>query len=54
MAMAWAPNNSKLAICGQYRNIFVFDENGQLKEKFPAKSAENLNAQGPDGVSFYK
>jgi intraflagellar transport protein 172 len=46
-AIAWAPNNLKLAICTSDRIIHLFDETGEKKDKFSTKPLEpkvNLNS----------
>jgi len=39
-AIAWAPNNLKLAICTSDRIIHLFDEMGEKKDKFSTKPIE--------------
>jgi hypothetical protein len=39
-AIAWAPNNVKLAICTSDRIIHLFDEMGEKKDKFSTKPVE--------------
>jgi hypothetical protein len=39
-AIAWAPNNIKLAICTSDRIIHLFDEMGEKKDKFSTKPVE--------------
>jgi intraflagellar transport protein 172 len=39
-AIAWAPNNLKLAICTFDRIIHLFDEMGEKKDKFSTKPVE--------------
>lgn len=39
-AIAWAPNNLKLAICTSDRIIHLFDEMGEKKDKFSTKPVE--------------
>lgn len=50
-AIAWAPNNLKLAICTSDRVIHLFDEMGEKKDKFSTKPVEpKVN---PSGVLGY-
>ncbi|KAJ9575458.1 hypothetical protein L9F63_007663, partial [Diploptera punctata] len=39
-AIAWAPNNLKLAVCTSDRVIHLFDEHGEKKDKFSTKPIE--------------
>lgn len=39
-AMAWSPNNQKLAICRSDRIIQLFDEKGLPRDKFHARAAD--------------
>jgi intraflagellar transport protein 172 len=39
-AIAWAPNNAKLAVCTSDRIIHLFDEVGEKKDKFSTKPVE--------------
>ena len=46
VALAWAPCNSKLAVCTVDRVVWLFDEQGEKKDKFvtkPADSSVRLN-----------
>ena len=38
-ALAWAPNNSKLAVCTIDRVVLLFDEHGEKRDKFATKPA---------------
>ena len=40
-AMAWAPNNSKLAVCTVDRVVLLFDEQGEKRDKFATKPADS-------------
>lgn len=40
-AMAWAPNNSKLAVCTADRVVLLFDENGERRDKFSTKPVDS-------------
>jgi len=39
-AMAWSPNNQKLAVVGVDRIIYLFDETGEKKDRFTTKPAD--------------
>ncbi|KAG5180215.1 hypothetical protein JKP88DRAFT_182394 [Tribonema minus] len=39
-AIAWAPNNRKLAVCTADRVVTLFDENGEKRDKFSTKPAD--------------
>lgn len=41
MAMAWSPNNLKLAVCNSERCIILYDEEGNKRDKFPTKPANS-------------
>lgn len=41
MAIAWSPNNLKLAVCNNDRVIILFDENGEKRDKFPTKPSDS-------------
>ncbi|RZF39607.1 hypothetical protein LSTR_LSTR001128 [Laodelphax striatellus] len=45
MAIAWAPNNLKLAVCNSERIIVLFDEHGEKRDKFPTKPADSKNGR---------
>lgn len=38
-ALAWSPNNSKLAVCTVERVVLLYDEHGEKKDKFATKPA---------------
>ena len=40
-AMAWAPNNTKLAVCTVDRVIILFDEHGERRDKFSTKPIDS-------------
>jgi len=44
-ALAWSPNNMRLAVAGSDRYIVLYDENGELKDKFPTKPAEKKGSR---------
>ncbi|XP_024359090.2 intraflagellar transport protein 172 isoform X4 [Physcomitrium patens] len=46
-ALAWAPNSQKLAAVTLHRIVHLFDENGNLKDKFSTKPAD------PKGSKVY-
>ena len=39
-ALMWSPNTMRLAVATADRNIHLFDENGEQKDKFPTKPGE--------------
>ncbi|XP_030627149.1 intraflagellar transport protein 172 homolog [Chanos chanos] len=39
--MAWAPNNTKFAVCTADRMVLLFDELGEKRDKFPTKPADS-------------
>ena len=39
-AMAWSPNNSKLAVSTNDRVILLYDEHGERRDKFATKPAD--------------
>ncbi|KAL1129294.1 hypothetical protein AAG570_013823, partial [Ranatra chinensis] len=45
LAIAWSPNNQKLAICNSERTVLLFDENGERKDKFPTKPSDPKNGR---------
>ncbi|XP_075225811.1 intraflagellar transport protein Oseg2 [Lycorma delicatula] len=45
MALAWAPNNIKFAVCNSDRIILLFDENGEKRDKFPTKPADSKSGR---------
>jgi intraflagellar transport protein 172 len=40
MAVAWSPNNQRIAVATYDRVIHLFDEMGERKDKFPTKPAD--------------
>ncbi|XP_030838935.1 intraflagellar transport protein 172 homolog isoform X2 [Strongylocentrotus purpuratus] len=40
-AMAWAPNNTKLAVCTVDRVVLLFDEQGERRDKFGTKPLDS-------------
>lgn len=40
VALAWAPNHTKLAVCTVDRVVLLFDENGEKRDKFATKPAD--------------
>ena len=40
-AMAWSPNNMKLAVCTYDRVILLYDEMGERRDKFATKPADS-------------
>lgn len=39
-AIAWSPNNNKLAVATADRTVYLFDDQGEKKDKFPTKPAD--------------
>ncbi|XP_022255684.1 intraflagellar transport protein 172 homolog [Limulus polyphemus] len=39
-AIAWSPNNAKLAVCTADRVVLLFDENGERRDKFSTKPVD--------------
>ena len=39
-ALAWSPNNLKLAVCTADRVIILFDDTGERRDKFSTKPAD--------------
>jgi intraflagellar transport protein 172 len=39
-ALAWSPNNTKLAVCTYDRVILLYDEHGERRDKFATKPAD--------------
>lgn len=40
-ALAWSPNNHKLAAATSERQIFLFDDNGEKRDHFSTKPADS-------------
>ena len=40
MAIAWSPNNQRIAVATADRVVHLFDEMGERKDKFPTKPAD--------------
>ncbi|XP_047477375.1 intraflagellar transport protein 172 homolog [Penaeus chinensis] len=40
-ALAWSPNNVKLAVSTAERVVLLFDENGERRDKFSTKPADS-------------
>ena len=40
MAVAWSPNNQRIAVATHDRVVHLFDEMGERKDKFPTKPAD--------------
>ena len=44
VALAWAPNNTKFAVCTVDRVIVLYDDQGEKRDKFATKPADpNVN-----------
>lgn len=41
VAIAWSPNNLKLAVALADRGIYLFDENGNKKDRFSTKPIDS-------------
>ena len=39
-AISWSPNNNKLAVATADRTVYLFDDQGDKKDKFPTKPAD--------------
>jgi len=39
-AISWSPNGKKMGVATADRFVHLFDERGELKDKFPTKPAE--------------
>ncbi len=44
-AIAFAPNNQRLAVVGADRVIHLFDENGEKRDKFSTKPADKARTR---------
>ena len=40
IALAWSPNNKRVAVATSDRVVHLFDEMGERKDKFPTKPAD--------------
>ncbi|XP_033644927.1 intraflagellar transport protein 172 homolog [Asterias rubens] len=40
-ALAWAPNNTKMAVCTVDRVVLLYDEHGERKDKFSTKPSDS-------------
>ena len=47
-ALAWAPNNARLAVCTVERVVLLFDEHGEKRDKFATKPADPNVSYCPD------
>ena len=46
-ALAWAPNNNKLAVCTVDRVVVLYDDQGEKRDKFATKPADpNVSVNG--------
>ncbi|XP_059491021.1 intraflagellar transport protein 172 homolog [Neocloeon triangulifer] len=50
-ALAWSPNNIKLAACNSDRVILLFDDNGDKKDKFATKPADPKSGKSSYAVT---
>ena len=39
--MAWAPNNTKFAVCTVDRVVLIYDEQGERRDKFSTKPLDS-------------
>ena len=39
-ALAWSPNNNKLAVCTYDRVVLLYDEHGEKRDKFATKPSD--------------
>ncbi|PRP88103.1 intraflagellar transport protein [Planoprotostelium fungivorum] len=39
-AICWSPNNMRMAAVSSNKNVYLYDENGEQREKFPTKAAD--------------
>jgi intraflagellar transport protein 172 len=44
-AIAWSPNNAKLAVVTVDKVVYLFDEAGEKQDKFSCKAADPTKAQ---------
>lgn len=40
-ALAWAPNNNKMAVCTVDRVVVLYDDQGEKRDKFATKPADS-------------
>ncbi|KAJ8664579.1 hypothetical protein QAD02_006241 [Eretmocerus hayati] len=45
MAIAWSPNNVKLAVASTDRSIYLFDDKGVKKDRFSTKPVDSKNGK---------
>uniref|UniRef100_A0A672S8A0 Intraflagellar transport protein 172 homolog n=1 Tax=Sinocyclocheilus grahami TaxID=75366 RepID=A0A672S8A0_SINGR len=51
--MAWAPNNSKFAVCTIDRVVILYDEQGEKQDRFTTKPADpKVSYQKPKSMAF--
>ncbi|KAI0227061.1 hypothetical protein LSAT2_022485 [Lamellibrachia satsuma] len=51
-AVAWSPNNTKLAVCTFDRVIYLYDELGERRDKFATKPADSKITNYSANVTF--
>jgi intraflagellar transport protein 172 len=49
-AIAWSPNNQRLAVVTTDRVVHLFDENGERRDKFSTKPQEKVRAESERGL----
>jgi intraflagellar transport protein 172 len=40
VAISFSPNNQKLAVVGANRVVYLYDDNGEQKDKIPTKAGD--------------
>lgn len=43
-ALAWSPNNKKLGVVTVDRVVYLYDENGDRRDKFSTKAADKVHS----------
>lgn len=51
-AIAWSPNNKRLAVVDANRVVMLYDEKGDRRDKFPTKSASDKGHFNVTGICF--
>ncbi len=46
-AIAWSPNNVKLAVVTADKVVYLFDDNGEKQDKFSCKPADAAKVRDP-------
>lgn len=50
--MAWAPNNTKFAVCTVDRVVLLYDEQGERRDKFSTKPLDSKVRQSGGQVTI--